>query len=175
MDSTNRLTLRDQIRNVVEPTIVAAGFRLLAIELPATKPEISSACTAMVPASVWMIAQRLVVRFHPYSMLKTPWKVHTVSRYRAPVSIVRCKPQKTLSDTRLSGKDSTHSWTGRRRYSGVLHGFEDGNIIIEVDGQTHHVPLDQLDWGHLVLDLEEFLVYKPQLKRPFNKKEHNHD
>ena len=34
--------------------------------------------------------------------------------------------------------------------------MEDGNIIIEVDGQAHNVPLDQLDWGHLVLDLEEF-------------------
>ena len=44
----------------------------------------------------------------------------------------------------------------RRRYSGVLQGFEGGNIIIEVDGQAHHLPLDQLDWGHLVLDLEEF-------------------
>ena len=44
----------------------------------------------------------------------------------------------------------------RRRYTGVLRGIEDESIMIEVDGDTHHVPIGEMDWGHLVLDLEEF-------------------
>jgi ribosome maturation factor RimP len=44
----------------------------------------------------------------------------------------------------------------RRRYSGTLNGIDDGHILIDVDGDQHRVPLNQLDWGHLVLNLEEF-------------------
>jgi hypothetical protein len=44
----------------------------------------------------------------------------------------------------------------RRRYSGELRGFEDGNILIDIDGELQLVALDLLDWGHLVLDLDEF-------------------
>ena len=44
----------------------------------------------------------------------------------------------------------------RRRFTGVLQGMDDNKILIEVDGEQHSLPLNQLDWGHLVLDLEEF-------------------
>ena len=44
----------------------------------------------------------------------------------------------------------------RRRFTGTLQGMNDDQILIEVDGEQHSVPLNQLDWGHLVLDLEEF-------------------
>ena len=44
----------------------------------------------------------------------------------------------------------------RRRFTRTLQGMNDDQILIEVDGEQHSVPLNQLDWGHLVLDLEEY-------------------
>ena len=54
----------------------------------------------------------------------------------------------------------------RRRFSGTLHGLEDGFILIDVDGETHRVPLDLLDWGHLVLDLDEFTALQLSTSDP---------
>ena len=34
--------------------------------------------------------------------------------------------------------------------------MDNDHILIEVDGEQHRLPLNQLDWGHLVLDLDEF-------------------
>ncbi len=44
----------------------------------------------------------------------------------------------------------------RRRYSGVLRGLEDGHVLVEADGMTHRLPLDQIDKAHLDLDDEQF-------------------
>jgi ribosome maturation factor RimP len=44
----------------------------------------------------------------------------------------------------------------RRRYSGVLRGLEDGDVLVEVDGQIHRLALDQIDKAHLDLDDEQF-------------------
>ena len=44
----------------------------------------------------------------------------------------------------------------RRRYSGLLKGFEDGHVLVEVDGQIHRLALDQIDKAHLDLDDEQF-------------------
>lgn len=47
----------------------------------------------------------------------------------------------------------------RRRYSGILRGLEDGNVLVETDGpdgQTHRLPLDLIDKAHLDLDDEQF-------------------
>jgi ribosome maturation factor RimP len=44
----------------------------------------------------------------------------------------------------------------RRRYAGTLKGFEDGHVLVEVDGQIHRLELDQIDKAHLDLDDEQF-------------------
>ena len=157
MDSTNRLTLRDQIRTVVEPTIVASGFRLLAIELTGDQTGDIVRLYCDGPGFGVDDCAKISRALSPVLDVEDPME----SAYRLEVSSPGIdRPVQTAEDfERYAGfraKIRLIPGLDRRRYSGVLHGFEDGNILIEVDGQTHYVPLDQLDWGHLVLDLEEF-------------------
>lgn len=39
---------------------------------------------------------------------------------------------------------------GRRNFTGQLHGFSDGNIVIEVDGELYDLPLTKLSKARLV-------------------------
>ena len=157
MDSSNRLTLRDQIRTVVEPTIVAAGFRLLAIELTGDQTGDIVRLYCDGPGFGVDDCAKISRALSPVLDVEDPME----SAYRLEVSSPGIdRPVQTAEDfAKYSGfraKIRLVPGLERRRYSGVLQGFEDGNIIIEVDGHSHQVPLDQLDWGHLVLDLEEF-------------------
>jgi ribosome maturation factor RimP len=38
---------------------------------------------------------------------------------------------------------------GRRNFKGVLQGFEDGDILIEVDGEVYELPLSKLGKARL--------------------------
>lgn len=40
--------------------------------------------------------------------------------------------------------------SGRRNFTGVLQGFEDGDILIEVDGEVYELPLSKLGKARLV-------------------------
>jgi ribosome maturation factor RimP len=44
----------------------------------------------------------------------------------------------------------------RRRYSGVLKGHIDGDVSVDVDGETFRFPLDAIERAHLVLSLDEY-------------------
>ena len=39
---------------------------------------------------------------------------------------------------------------GRRNFKGVLQGFVDGNILIEVDGEVYDLPLTKLAKAKLI-------------------------
>jgi len=39
---------------------------------------------------------------------------------------------------------------GRRNFKGVLHGFSDGDVLIEVDGEIYELPLSKLAKARLV-------------------------
>ena len=39
---------------------------------------------------------------------------------------------------------------GRRNFKGQLHGFIDGNIVIDVDGELYDLPLTKLAKARLV-------------------------
>ena len=39
---------------------------------------------------------------------------------------------------------------GRRNFKGLLHGFSDGDILIEVDGEIYELPLSKLSKARLV-------------------------
>ena len=44
----------------------------------------------------------------------------------------------------------------RRRYTGILQAFDDGEITLVVDGQPHTLTLDSVERANLVLDLTEY-------------------
>jgi ribosome maturation factor RimP len=157
MDSSNRISLRNQIRTVVEPTIVAAGFRLVAIEL--TGDQTGDIVRLYCDGAGFGVddCARISRALSPVLDVEDPME----SGYRLEVSSPGIdRPIQTSEDfVRFSGfraKLRLVPGLDRRRYSGVLKGLEDGNIIIDVDGEAHLVPLNQLDWGQLVLNLDEF-------------------
>jgi len=39
---------------------------------------------------------------------------------------------------------------GRRNFKGVLHGFSEGNILVEVDGEVYELPLTKLSKARLI-------------------------
>ncbi len=40
----------------------------------------------------------------------------------------------------------------RRRFKGLLKGIEGGDVLVEVDGETYRLPLEQIDKARLVPD-----------------------
>jgi len=42
---------------------------------------------------------------------------------------------------------------GRKRFKGSLAGVDGDEVVVEVDGQTWRLPLDDIDEAHLVVDL----------------------
>jgi ribosome maturation factor RimP len=53
------------------------------------------------------------------------------------------------ADVRMRTPDAT----GRRRFVGVLHGAEDGRVVMELDGQTVRLVLDDVERALLVQEL----------------------
>jgi len=157
MDTPNRISLRAQIRTVVEPTIVAAGFCLVAIELTGDQTGDIVRLYCDGPGFGVDDCARISRALSPVLDVEDPME----SAYRLEVSSPGIdRPIQTEEDfVRFSGlkaKIRLVPGLDRRRYTGVLQGLEDGDIVIDVDGESHRIPLNQLDWGQLVLNLEEF-------------------
>ncbi|HEU4385669.1 MAG TPA: ribosome maturation factor RimP [Anaeromyxobacteraceae bacterium] len=76
--------------------------------------------------------------------------------------------RKPTDFTRFAGervKVRTHgpveTGTGpRRNWSGILRGFQDGGVEVEVDGRLHRIPHDQIAKAHLEYDFEADLRRK---------------
>jgi ribosome maturation factor RimP len=61
---------------------------------------------------------------------------------------------KTKDFERFTGSEAKISMklpiNGRRNFKGVLQGFSDGNILIEVDGEVYDLPLTKLAKARLI-------------------------
>jgi len=44
----------------------------------------------------------------------------------------------------------------RRRFNGVLKGYKDGDVCVEVEGDLFRFPADSIERAHLVLSLEQY-------------------
>ena len=47
-------------------------------------------------------------------------------------------------------KLSVPNLEGQRNFTGKLMGLQDDEVILEVDGETHYLPLDSIDKAHIV-------------------------
>lgn len=154
----NTRELRQSVRTLVEPSIQRLGYDLVAVE--------------------WMgDAQGPILRIS----IDNPNGIHakdcsTVSRYIEPLldeadpiessytlevsSPGIERPVQRLADfTRFEGfrcRIRLEEGHPRRRYSGVLRGVDEDEILVEVDGVVHRLVNDTIDRAHLVLDIEEF-------------------
>jgi ribosome maturation factor RimP len=49
---------------------------------------------------------------------------------------------------------------GRKHWTGTLQGFQDGAVLVDVDGVVHRIPHDQIAKAHLEYDVEADLRRK---------------
>jgi ribosome maturation factor RimP len=80
------------------------------------------------------------------------------------------RPLRTPKDfERFAGEqariDLVLPFEGRRRFAGTLKGCEAGEVMIEVDGVLHKLPLDGISKTRLVPNFENELKPKPKSKR----------
>jgi ribosome maturation factor RimP len=54
----------------------------------------------------------------------------------------------------------------RRNFKGILQGVEDGQVVIECDGQTFRLPIDEIDHAKLVPDWDAVMKGKSGVGRP---------
>ena len=157
MEATTRLDTRAQIRATVQPTIEAEGYRLIAVEISGdtTGDIVRLYCDG--PSFGVDDCAKISRALSPVLDVEDPMS----GPYRLEVSSPGIdRPIQSADDfARFAGyRAMIRLIPGavRRRFTGTLQGINDDQILIEVDGEQHSVPLNQLDWGHLVLDLEEF-------------------
>ena len=157
MEATTRLDTRAQIRATVQPTIEAEGYRLIAVEISGdtTGDIVRLYCDG--PSFGVDDCAKISRALSPVLDVEDPMS----GPYRLEVSSPGIdRPIQSADDfARFAGfraKIRLIPGVVRRRFTGVLQGMDDNQILIEVDGEQHSLPLNQLDWGHLVLDLEEF-------------------
>ena len=157
MEASLRIDIRTQIRTIVEPTIEAEGFRLIAVEISGDVGGDIVRLYCDGPDFGIDDCARISRTVSPLLDVEDPM----TGAYRLEVSSPGIeRPIQSEADfARFAGyraKLRLIPGPERRRFSGTLQGLEGGFILIDVDGETHRVPLDLLDWGHLVLDLDEF-------------------
>ena len=157
MEASSRLDIREQLRSVVEPTIEQEGYRLIAIEISGDTSGDIVRLYCDSPGFGVDDCAKISRALSPVLDVEDPMS----GPYRLEVSSPGIdRPIQSAEDfVRYKGyraKLRLIPGSERRRFSGVLQGIDDGYILIEVDGEQHRVPLNQLDWGHLVLDLNEF-------------------
>lgn len=157
MEATTRLDTRAQIRATVQPTIEAEGYRLIAVEISGdtTGDIVRLYCDG--PSFGVDDCAKISRALSPVLDVEDPMS----GPYRLEVSSPGIdRPIQSADDfVRFAGyraKIRLIPGAVRRRFTGTLKGISDDQILIEVDGEQHNLPLNQLDWGHLVLDLEEF-------------------
>jgi len=157
MEASTRIDIRDQLRSVVEPTIEAEGYRLVAVEISGDTSGDIVRLYCDSPGFGVDDCARISRALSPVLDVEDPMS----GPYRLEVSSPGIdRPVQSAEDfARYAGyraKLRLIPGAERRRFSGTLQGVDDGHILIEVDGDLYRVPLNQLDWGHLVLDLDEF-------------------
>ncbi len=76
---------------------------------------------------------------------------------RRPADFARFAGQRVKVRTHLPVETGSGP---RRNWSGILRGFSDGMVEIDVDGRLHRIPHDQIAKAHLEYDIEADLRRK---------------
>jgi len=150
--------LRTTIRDLIEPVVQRLGFDVVAIEWVsgARRPVLRVSVDA--PGGVGADdCARISHRVSPLLDAEDPIS----GAYDLEISSPGIdRPVQRLDDfLRFSGYEAKlrlEPGFPRRRYTGTLRGVVDGQLHIEVAGETHEVPFDGIEACHLVLDLDTY-------------------
>jgi len=155
MDS---LSLQEKIRDLVETQIEGLGFELVAVEWlggsGAAILRLSIDRAAGVDASACAQVSR-----HLGTLLDAEDPI--ASGYRLEVSSpgINRPVQRRQDFERFQGyrvKLRLTEGPPRRRYTGVIGTIEEDDLLLQIDGSEHRIPLDLVERANLVLDLDEY-------------------
>jgi ribosome maturation factor RimP len=158
MASVDPRTLEQQIRTLVEPTVLRLGFDLVAVEWASDRQgrvlrlsiDAPGGVSAQDCADVSEQLSPLLDAVDPIS-----------SSYHLEVSSpgIDRPVQRRQDFERFRGyrvKIRLSEGPPRRRYVGVIGPIDGDELLLSVDGQEHRIPLDLIERAHLVLDLDEY-------------------
>jgi len=165
MDTPAHIALRQRIRGIVEPTVVDEGCELVAVEVIAGDKGQTLRLFVDAPGGVTIDQCAGISRaLSPVLDVEDPF----TGTYRLEVSSPGIdrpveKPEDFERFNGLRAKIRLIPGVERRRYTGTLLGLIDGRVHIEVDGETHELPFNEIDRTRLVLELEEFAELQSRL------------
>jgi ribosome maturation factor RimP len=152
------VSLPEKIRELVEPTVQQLGYDLVAVEwlggthgmllrLSVEGPKgISAGQCAAVSRAVSPILEAEDPIGGKYTLeVSSPGMKRPVQR---PADFERFQG--------YALKIRLEAGPARRRYSGTLVGFEDGDVLMQVDGERMRFASDAIERAHLVLTMEQY-------------------
>ena len=158
MEFETRQALRNRIREIVEPLVEGAGCELIGVELSGDQGGPILRLYIDRPGGVVVADCTRVSRIvSPELDVEDPLPV----AYRLEVSSPGMeRPVERPADfERFKGYRArvrmAPDW-GRKRFTGILRGLRDGQVVLEAEGQEHLLPLDRVDRLRLDLTPEEF-------------------
>lgn len=158
MDSKNRRQLKDDLRALLAPVVARCGAELVAVDLGGTprKPLLRLYIDRSGGVTVDLCAE-VSRAVSPVLDVEDP----IPSAYELEVSSPGIdRPVERPEDfARFKGyraKVRLASGVERRAWTGLLGGLEDGQVLLEVGGETHRFPMALVDRVRLDLTLEEF-------------------
>ena len=152
------LTLRKQIRALVEPSVHHLGYDLVAVEWCGGRQGPILRLSIEKPGGVTIRdCSKVSTALSPVLDADDPIK----AKYNLEVSSPGMeRPIERLADfQRFAGyKTKLKLVEGhpRRRYTGQLAGVDGEDILIVVDGVEHRIFVDTIERAHLVLTLNEY-------------------
>ena len=150
--------LKTHIRTLIEPTVERLGFDLVAVEWLGGQRGSVLRVSIDGPEGVSAKSCGLVSgHISPLLDEDDPISGHYTLEVSSP-GIDR-PVQRAVDFQRFVGyriKIRLLEGHPRRRYTGTLGAYDDGEITVQVDGQDHRIAVDTIDRAQLVLDLEEY-------------------
>jgi len=145
-----------QFRALFEPAITAMGYELVGVEY--LRQGTQGLLRVYIDSEEGITADDCGDVSHQVSGIlevEDPIREHYVLEVSSPgldrplytaEDFVRFTGNKAKIRTRMH-------FEGRRNYTGVLHGVEEDQVLIEVDNEEFRLPLDEIDKANLVPDI----------------------
>jgi ribosome maturation factor RimP len=159
MDFAARIALRNRIRAMVEPIARDVGCEVIAVEVSASRSNavLRISVDREGGASIRDCA-KITRTLNPELDAEDPVPVPYQLEVSSPGQE---RPLERPADfNRFAGfrvKLRGRNELGKRRWSGILRGIEDGAVLVEKPDALERVPLDQIERAHLDLTPEEFM------------------
>ena len=159
MDFAARNALRRKIRAMVEPIAQELGCEVIAVEIAASRTNavIRISVDREEGASIRdcaKITRALNPELDAEDPVPVPYQLEVSSPgqerpLERPVDFQRFAGFRV----KLRGPNEE----GKRKWAGILRGFEDGAVLVEKSDAIEKVPLEQIERAHLDLTPEEFM------------------